>query len=204
MIRDALTLAGAVRGISCHGYLTENDIAQARQDETHEMDQVKEGTESLCIGAALIATVTFGASFAMPGGYRADDHSNGGAPTLVGRYAFNAFTVANALAFSFSAMATISLMFSGSPMVRLQTRKLHLNTAYQLMLISVTSLVTAFALGIYTMLAPVAHKTAVAVCVLSSLILLYQSLQAALNISNLIGSLWIRTNFNQWLNNQHN
>lgn len=156
------------------------------------MDQTKEGSQSLCIGSVLIATVTFGASFAMPGGYRADDHTNGGTPTLVGRYAFDAFTLANALAFGFSVMSTISVVFSGSSMVQLRSRKRHLGMAYITISISVTSLMVAFALGIYTMLAPVAHKTAIAVCVLSSLIVVYQNWGMALNVIVLIVSLYKR------------
>ena len=116
IIDIALSFAGAKCGINRRGYLKENDIIQARQDEIHFLSQMKEGTQSRCICSVLIATVTFGAMFTMPGGYRADDHTNGGTPTLAGRYTFDAFILANALAFTFSAMATISLMFSGSPM----------------------------------------------------------------------------------------
>ena len=110
-IHLALQLADAKRGIYSLDYFDENDIVQVRKDE---MDKVKEGTG--CIGSVLIATVTFAAAFAIPGGYRADDHTNGGTPTLAGKYTFDAFTLSNELAFTFSAMATISLMFSGSPM----------------------------------------------------------------------------------------
>ncbi|KAF7092282.1 hypothetical protein CFC21_094781 [Triticum aestivum] len=180
-IHAALELAGAKRGICRLDYFEENDIVQVRKDE---MEKVKEGTGSLCIGSVLIATVTFAASFAIPGGYRADDHTNGGTPTLAGKYTFDVFTIANALAFTFSAMATISLMFSGSPMVSLPIRKMHIQLAYFLMGISVTNLTTAFALGSYTMLAPVAHKIAIAVCVMSFLVLLYQNLD--LTIKNCV------------------
>lgn len=153
---------------------------------------VKDMTQNLCIGSVLIATVTFGASFAMPGGYRADDHTNGGTPTLAGRYAFDAFTLANAHAFTLSTMAIISLMSSGSPLHNTRTRKLNLRMAFYFMLISITSLVVAFAIGIYMMLAPVAHKTAVAVCVLSSLALFYQNLDFIVKNIVLIGPLCMR------------
>jgi hypothetical protein len=46
---------------------------------------IKDSTHALGIGSVLIATVAFGANFALPGGYRADDHPNGGTPTLAGR-----------------------------------------------------------------------------------------------------------------------
>jgi len=52
---------------------------------------LKESTGALCIGSVLIATVTFGATFAVPGGYIADDHSNGGSPILARRYALEGF-----------------------------------------------------------------------------------------------------------------
>lgn len=170
---------GAKRGICLRDYSEENDsAAQARHDEKMHV-KVKDETQSLCIGSVLIATVTFGASFAMPGGYRADDHTNGGTPTLAGRYGFDAFTVANAFAFTFSTMATISLMSSGSPMIDLRSRTFNLSMAFRFMAISVTSLIAAFTLATYMILAPVAHKTAVAVCVLSSLALLYQKSELA-------------------------
>ena len=156
------------------------------------MEKVKEGTGSLCIGSVLIATVTFAASFAIPGGYRADDHTNGGTPTLAGKYTFDVFTIANALAFTFSAMATISLMFSGSPMVSLQIRKMHIQLAYFLIAISVTNLTTAFALGSYMMLAPVAPKIAIAICVMSFLVLVYQNLDPTIKNCVIVSPLWRR------------
>uniref|UniRef100_M8BDD1 Uncharacterized protein n=1 Tax=Aegilops tauschii TaxID=37682 RepID=M8BDD1_AEGTA len=182
-IYRALKSAGAKWGICRQDYLEENDIALTRKDEAHKMDKVQEQTQTLCIGSVLIATVTFGASFAMPGGYRADDHTNGGTPTLAGRYAFDAFTLVNALAFASSIMATISLMFSGSPIISPRSRERHIGYAYGFVLVSVTNLAVAFVLGTYAMLAPVAHKTAIAVCLLSSTILLYQNLELAIKNS---------------------
>lgn len=180
----ALKFAGAKCGISRRDYFEENDIIQERQDDNKNKEIVKEGTQTLCIGSVLIATVTFGATFAMPGGYRADDHINGGTPTLAGRYAFDAFTLANALAFTFSTMATISLMASGSSLYNLRSRIMHLGTAFYFIKISVTSLAAAFAIGTYMMISPVAHKAAIAVCVLSSLVLLYTN--AELTIKNVV------------------
>uniref|UniRef100_M8BDC4 Uncharacterized protein n=1 Tax=Aegilops tauschii TaxID=37682 RepID=M8BDC4_AEGTA len=159
-IHLALKFAGAKCGISRQDNFEENDIIQETQDDNKNMEIVKEGTQTLCIGSVLIATVTFGATFAMPGGYRADDHNNGGTPTLAGRYAFDAFTLANALAFTFATMATISLMSSGSPLYNIRSRKMHLGMAFYFMKISLASLVAAFAIGTYMMISPVAHKAA--------------------------------------------
>lgn len=51
------------------------------------------------------------------------------------------------------------------------------------MCISVVGIVAAFALGTYMMLAPVAPKVAVAVCVLCFLVLLYQNSEGAIKIT---------------------
>lgn len=185
----ALERYGAKGGICRQDYLEEKDIVQRRQDDARKIYKVKEETQTLCIGSALIATVTFGASFAIPGGYRADDHTNGGTATLAGRYAFDAFTLANALAFASSVMAIISLMYSGSPLINLRSRRMHVSMAYSLMLVSLANVAAAFALGAYAMLAPVSHKTAVTVCVLSSLVLVYDNLELAIQNSVLTSTL---------------
>ncbi|XBH81806.1 hypothetical protein VPH35_107305 [Triticum aestivum] len=91
-ILSLLQYAGAKKGIRHQDYLEKNNIVQKNQGEIDEMEKLKDATQSLCIGSVLIATVTFGAAFAMPGGYRADDHTNGGTPTLAGRYGFDAFS----------------------------------------------------------------------------------------------------------------
>ncbi|KAI4983359.1 hypothetical protein ZWY2020_023851 [Hordeum vulgare] len=111
----ALNSVRAEGGIFHQGFLNEYDIDKARQDEIHTVNQVKEGTQSRCIVAVLIATVTFGAMFAMPGGYRGDGHPNAGSPTLAETPGFHIFIYTNALAFALSATAVISLMFSGDP-----------------------------------------------------------------------------------------
>ncbi|KQJ92668.1 protein ACCELERATED CELL DEATH 6 isoform X1 [Brachypodium distachyon] len=131
-----------------------------------ESEKVKDATQMFSVGSVLIATVTFGATFALPGGYRADDHTNGGTPTLAGTFAFDAFMMANTLAFICSSIATIGFMFSGTSLVSLNTRQFNLNISVFSMASSVTSMSAAFTLGVYMVLAPVAHKTAVAVCVI--------------------------------------
>jgi hypothetical protein len=172
-----LDACGANKSFRHRDYFKEKGTVQDRQDAKYILEIMKDISQNLCIGSVLITTVTFGATFAMPGGNKADDHRNGGTPTLAGRYTFDAFTLANALAFTLSTMAIISLMISGSPLHDLKSRVKHLQAAHYLLNISVTSLVVAFAIGTYMLLAPVAHKIAVAVCVLSSLVLLYQNLE---------------------------
>nr|XP_025875898.1 ankyrin-2 isoform X3 [Oryza sativa Japonica Group] len=65
------------------------DHFQKKQaDEAKESEKLTTSTQTLGIGSVLIVTVTFGAILAIPGGYKADDHYNGGTPTLAGRYVF--------------------------------------------------------------------------------------------------------------------
>jgi len=163
-----------VKGAHRHDHLKDKTV---KHDESKEMEVVKDSTGALCFGSVLIATVTFGATFAVPGGYIADDHNNGGTPILARRYAFDAFIASNTLAFVFSVMSTMGLMHSGSPLLNPRSRKMHFVISSYLVLISITSLTAAFALGAYVVLAPVAHKSAVTTCVLSSLVLLYMNVE---------------------------
>ncbi|XP_062193523.1 uncharacterized protein LOC133896904 [Phragmites australis] len=118
----ALFNAGAKNGVSRRDHMIEKykDIHRVKSDDdTKELDDLKDSTQTLSIGSVLIATVTFGATFALPGGYIQDDHPNGGTPTLAGSYAFDAFMVANTLAFICSTIATVGFMHSGIPMLPL-------------------------------------------------------------------------------------
>uniref|UniRef100_A0A0E0EQ99 PGG domain-containing protein n=1 Tax=Oryza meridionalis TaxID=40149 RepID=A0A0E0EQ99_9ORYZ len=116
----------------------------------------------------------------MPGGYRADDHHHGGAPTLAGGYAFSAFVVANALAFVCSLLATLGLMYAGLESVDFTNRSWHFTVTVGLVRSSIRSLAIAFALGNYVVLAPVAPRTATAVCVFASSILAYGGINTGL------------------------
>ncbi|KAF7087133.1 hypothetical protein CFC21_090351 [Triticum aestivum] len=86
-IRRALTMVGARSGASRQDHFEEsyNKLHRASKDRGSDTENVKDTTQNLCIGSVLIATVTFGATFALPGGYVSDDHANGGTPTLAGR-----------------------------------------------------------------------------------------------------------------------
>ncbi|KAM0925302.1 hypothetical protein ACQ4PT_004276 [Festuca glaucescens] len=163
IIHRSLRFAGAEYG--CYGASLLNEHAISQVDNKSESEIMKDSTQTLGIGSVLIATVAFGATFALPGGYRADDHLNSGTPTLAGRYVFDAFIMATTLAFVCASVATTSLMFSGMAMVDLAVRQKHFNLAVGLALSSFTSLGASFALGLYTVLAPVAASTATAVLV---------------------------------------
>jgi hypothetical protein len=167
-IHRALYRCGARSGSCRWDHIAETYANEKEHDfERKEMEKLKDSTQTLCIGSALIVTVTFGATFALPGGYRADDHTNGGTATLAGRFSFDAFMIATALAFICSAVGTTGLMYSGLPMVGMKTRRQYFRASVFFVAHSVVSLTAAFALGVHMVLAPVARKTAVAVCVIS-------------------------------------
>lgn len=167
--------------------------------EKEESDKMTNSTQTLGIGSVLVATVTFGASFALPGGYRADDHLNGGSPTLAGRWYFDAFMVANTLAFICSSMATVGLMHSGMAMVSLPFRRAHFVISLFFASSSVTSLTAAFALGVYMVLAPVARSTAIAICAISPLVLLFRNTQGLWGLLLVSESLYHRRGLWVWL-----
>jgi Domain of unknown function len=70
-----------------------------------ELERAETVTRNLAIISVLIATVTFAASFTMPGGYIADAEKHIGAPVQSGKYFFKAFLVANVFAFLLSIVA---------------------------------------------------------------------------------------------------
>uniref|UniRef100_A0A0E0EYM9 PGG domain-containing protein n=1 Tax=Oryza meridionalis TaxID=40149 RepID=A0A0E0EYM9_9ORYZ len=101
----------------------------------------------------------------------ADDHANGGTPTLARAKQFQGFVMANTLAFFCSSLAVLSLVFAGTPTAELPMRYTHYNISIWLSLNAVGSLAIAFAIAVYIMITPVAAKTspAVIVVILSSI-----------------------------------
>ncbi|CAD6256995.1 unnamed protein product [Miscanthus lutarioriparius] len=174
--RLTLMHVGAVMGVCRLDHFNDN-ITLRENAAFDESEVLKESTGALGIGSVLIATVTFGATFAVPGGYIADDHTNGGTPILARRYAFDAFIVSNTLAFVFSTIATVSLMRSGSPLSNLLSRKTNLRIAATSISTSITCLTAAFALAAYVVLAPVAPSTALYLFIITFVILLYNQLE---------------------------
>ena len=181
-IHLTLTQVGAVMGVRRQDHLLETDnitprVNAAAFDGSKETEVLKESTGALCIGSVLIATVTFGVTFAVPGGYIADDHNNGGSPILARRHAFDAFIWSNTFAFVCSTVATNALMRPGNPLLNLWSRRTNLGIASYFVSISITCLAAAFALAAYVVLAPVAQNTAHGIAILTCLVLLYNQLE---------------------------
>jgi hypothetical protein len=113
------------------------------------------------IVTALVATVAFASAFTLPGGYQGDGAAAAG--TAGKSYAFDAFILADTLAFIFSMVATCSLVYAGLPVMDISIRNWYFNFSAVLLQSAARSLVAAFGLALYLVLAPVDHKTAVAV-----------------------------------------
>lgn len=173
-IHFALKVVSARSGGCRQDHFEENYNDQLKHYEKEELAKVKDSTQTLCIAVVLIATMTFGATFALPGGYRADEHTNGGTPTLSGSYAFDAFIIASTLSFILSAMAIVGLIYSG---YYSHSRKIFLLVALYFGATSVTCFTAAFALGLYMVLAPVAHKCAVTICVIIPFVVLCNKIE---------------------------
>lgn len=153
---------------------------RVEKEERGELSTIyKDAAQNLTIGAVLIVTVTFAATFTMPGGYvssSSDDgggERRGGTPTLAGTYAFDAFVAANTLAFMLSGMATFSLMYAGYTPLDFAFRERCVKLSMGLLHSSVRSVGAAFLTATYVMLARVAPKLVVAVCAAAAVGLVY-------------------------------
>uniref|UniRef100_A0ACD5XYN1 Uncharacterized protein n=1 Tax=Avena sativa TaxID=4498 RepID=A0ACD5XYN1_AVESA len=99
--------------------------------EDRESEGLKDTSQNFIVASVLIATMAFTAIFAFPGGFRsADDHTNGGTPTVAGGYIFYAFINAATIAFLCSLVATTGFMLAGSPIAELATRRIYLRRHY--------------------------------------------------------------------------
>ncbi|XP_039166534.1 ankyrin repeat-containing protein At5g02620 isoform X2 [Eucalyptus grandis] len=99
--------------------------------------------------AVLIATVSFAASFTMPGGYNQDGPDQGMA-ILAGRAAFKAFVISNTTAFGFSILALFLQFDTCFVSDRLRVR--YAKVASYSMYVAILAMVLAFATGTYVVL----------------------------------------------------
>jgi Domain of unknown function len=123
------------------------------------LDNRWDRVQVLGLGSVLIATVTFAAAFTIPGGYKQDN----GTPVLARRYMFNAFILANALAFMTALLSLLLLLLRS---IILLDQKTLLIAAY-LFLLASSSMVVAFGLGMYVTLAPNNMPIAILILVFS-------------------------------------
>ncbi|PUZ71949.1 hypothetical protein GQ55_2G354800 [Panicum hallii var. hallii] len=178
LIQLSLQFVGAPCGGSRPDLLSGEHIPKGDDDEVSA--HLTNAAQMLGVVSVLVATVTFASAFTLPGGYQQQAGSDGiiGTPLLAGSYAFDAFILSTTLAFICSCMATFSLIFAGVPAMDISLRSWYLEVSALLLRSSGRSLVVAFALGLYLVLAPIAHATATAVCVIIFVSLLYGNSEA--------------------------
>jgi hypothetical protein len=168
-MRRLLILVGARSGVHRSGqHLGRLESTGDKQEE----EKIKENTTTIGVVSVLILTVSFAAAFQLPGGYSTGDNKLAGTPELAFKYSFQAFLVANNLAATCSAMATICLMYASTTAVNIRTRVYNITLSVFLVNSSARSLAAAFAFGTYAVLAPVAREAVIITWVLTGFVLL--------------------------------
>uniref|UniRef100_A0A0D9XQW3 PGG domain-containing protein n=1 Tax=Leersia perrieri TaxID=77586 RepID=A0A0D9XQW3_9ORYZ len=124
-------------------------------------------TTNTSLVAILIATITFAAAFTLPGGYSTDSGSEG-LPIMSRKFAFQAFLICDTLAMLSSlAVAFICILARWED---LEFLLYYRSFTKQLMWFAYMATTTAFAAGLYTVLAPRLLWLAVGICIMSVLI----------------------------------
>ncbi|KAH7843897.1 hypothetical protein Vadar_022064 [Vaccinium darrowii] len=114
--------------------------------------------------AALIATVTFTAALAMPGGYDSSGEAN-----LVKKPALWAFILSDALAMCCS-IAVLFLLL-GAMVVERDLQTILNNASVSLLSIAILATLAAFMSGIFAIIAPKALWVAILACIVCSMVL---------------------------------
>ena len=124
-------------------------------------------TENTSLVAILLATITFAAAFTLPEGYSADAGAEG-LPIMARKAAFQAFLISDTLAMCSSlAVAFVCIIAKWED---LEFLLYYRSFAKNLMWFAYMATTTAFATGLYTVLAPRLQWFAIAVCVLTGLL----------------------------------
>uniref|UniRef100_A0A2N9GTX4 PGG domain-containing protein n=1 Tax=Fagus sylvatica TaxID=28930 RepID=A0A2N9GTX4_FAGSY len=106
----ALLKSGIRKAGDGKGMARSNSVREENQNNLL-VDSVKEGSETHLLVATLIATVSFTATFTVPGGYQSQGVDEGLA-VLGKSAAFGAFLIANTLAFGLSISLNIGPLFA--------------------------------------------------------------------------------------------
>ncbi|CAL4992788.1 unnamed protein product [Urochloa decumbens] len=140
-------------------------VTNLSRKDIKSLSQTYTGNTSLV--AILIATITFAAAFTLPGGYSTEAGSEG-LPVMARKVAFQAFLVSDTLGMCSSlAVAFICIIAKWED---LEFLLYYRSLTKKLMWFAYIAATTAFATGLYTILAPRLLWLAVTVCVLTSLL----------------------------------
>jgi hypothetical protein len=118
--------------------------------------------------AILLATITFAAAFTLPGGYNSDAGSQG-FPIMARKAAFQAFLISDTLAMCAS-LAVVAFVCIIAKWDDLEFLLYYRWFTKKLMWFAYAATTTAFATGLYTVLAPRLLWLAVLVCILTGLL----------------------------------
>ncbi|WVZ64167.1 hypothetical protein U9M48_013730, partial [Paspalum notatum var. saurae] len=140
-------------------------VTQSSRKDIKSLTETYTGNTSLV--AILIATITFAAAFTLPGGYSADT-GNEGLPIMARKFAFQAFLISDTLAMCSSlAVAFICIIARWED---LEFLVYYRSFTKKLMWFAYMATTTAFATGLYTVLAPRLLWLAIVICVVTSLL----------------------------------
>ncbi|XP_042478312.1 ankyrin repeat-containing protein At5g02620-like [Macadamia integrifolia] len=139
--------------------------SEGQDPKKKDKEDIGQIREIQLLVATLIATVSFAASFTMPGGYNGDGPDQGMA-ALNTKAAFQAFVISNTLAMALSTSA-IFIHFNATTTGKFIDLKLSTNKAAKFIVLANTGMVVAFVCGTYLVLAnnkPLAISTTVLGC----------------------------------------
>ena len=124
-------------------------------------------TSNTSLVAILIATITFAAAFTLPGGYSSDAGTEG-LPIMAKKVAFQAFLISDTIAMCSSFVVAFVCIIARWE--DLEFLIYYRTFTKKLMWLAYVATTTAFATGLYTVLAPRLLWLAVAVCLLTVLL----------------------------------
>ncbi|KAH7842571.1 hypothetical protein Vadar_006805 [Vaccinium darrowii] len=116
-------------------------------------EALKKTSKSLTLVATLIATITFAAAFAVPGGYEVNRGSEEGMAVLVREASFKAFVVANTIAVMSSTSSVIFYVFAAFYYFDEVDQGQRYKWGFYLVLIAIVAMTGSFISGSYAMMA---------------------------------------------------
>ncbi|KAI3745120.1 hypothetical protein L1987_58222 [Smallanthus sonchifolius] len=127
--------------------------------------------DNLVVVVALTATASFAAAFTVPGGFDSCDGSKQGTPFLLKKAAFEAFVIANAIAFSCSCsvlLGHVALLFYHNLYVETSPREQEfidgkVENMYYLTTSTLLAMTIAFVTGFYDLSKPITYELKIVV-----------------------------------------
>ncbi|XP_073115348.1 protein ACCELERATED CELL DEATH 6-like [Elaeis guineensis] len=167
------------------------------QDE--ELKKQLDVPKNLALVTVLIATVTFAAGVAVPGGYIDDDHPGHGTSVLAKEYAFKVFQVSDAFAFVCSILATFWLMDAGTSTVDKHARRRALSFAWWCLWVAFSGMSTAFAMGIHATLAHSCKSISILLCIIALATPILANVVSHYNLYKFRKTVGIRQGYRHWI-----